>query len=171
MLVDHVIMTFVIMTFVVPGVVYDLIQTFGDNGTPPKLFLGNYYLNIFAFSLYFNKDIYLGRSPAKRILKFQVVDNKTNRPANPLRCLLRNITVVLWPIEVIAGLINNERRLGDFIAGTRLTTYDPEFHKSQPGWSLIIVALMAAMVVTYFTMVYPVELLAESTGLIMEAGE
>jgi uncharacterized RDD family membrane protein YckC len=170
MLLDHFIMTFVIMIFVAPGMVYDMVQAFGNSDAPPKLFMGNFYLNIFGFSLYFNKDIFLGRSPAKRILKLQVVDIKTNKPANPLKCLIRNVTVVLWPIEVIVALINNERRIGDFIAGTKLTTYDPEQHKDQANWSLIFIALLTAMLVTYFTMFYPVELLTRENGVMVGVG-
>jgi uncharacterized RDD family membrane protein YckC len=170
MLLDHIIMIFVIMILIAPGMVYDIVQTFGDSNAQPKLFLGNYYLNILGFSLYFNKDIYQGRSPAKRILKLQIVDIKTNRQANPLRCLVRNITIVLWPIEVIVGLINNERRIGDFIARTKLTTYDTEQHKDQPNWTLMIIALIAGMLITYFTIFYPIELLTKNSGLMIGAG-
>jgi uncharacterized RDD family membrane protein YckC len=166
MLLDHFAMTFVVMIFAAPGMVYDIMQTFGNPDAQPKLFLGNYYLNIFAFSLYFNKDIYLGRSIAKRALKLQVVDIKTNKPANPLKCFVRNLTIVLWPIEVIVGLINNERRIGDFIAGTKLTTFDPEQHKGQANWTLIIIAIVTSMLVTYLTMFYPIELLLKDSGLV-----
>lgn len=163
-------MIFVIMIFVAPGMAYDMIQTFGDSDAKPKLFMGNYYLNIFGFSLYFNKDIFSGRSLAKRIFKLQIVDVKTNRPANPLRCLVRNITIVVWPIEVIVGLINNERRIGDFIAGTKLTAYDPEQHKDQPSWTLIAMALIAGILITYLTLFYPAELLTRSSGLTVGVG-
>jgi uncharacterized RDD family membrane protein YckC len=168
MLIDHVIMTFVIMVFVAPGMMYDIMKTLGDPQTQPKLFLGNYYLNIFGFSLYFSKDIFLGRSPAKRILKLQVVDVKTNKPANPIRCLIRNITVILWPIEVIVALINNERRIGDFIAGTKLTTYDPVQHKDQPNWVWMVIALIAGMLIAYLSMFYPLELLTKGSGIMNE---
>jgi hypothetical protein len=33
---------------------------------------------------------------------------------------------VVWPIEVIATLINPKRRIGDFVAGTRIEYYDPQ---------------------------------------------
>ncbi len=165
MFLDHFIMSFVIMIFAAPGMVYDIMQTFGNPDVQPKLFLGNYYLNIFAFSLYFNKDIYLGRSPAKRILKLQIVDIKTNRPANPLKCLVRNLTLVLWPIEAIVGLINNERRIGDFIAGTKLTTYDPEQHKDSANWTLIAISIIVSMLVIYLMVFYPMELLFKDSGL------
>jgi uncharacterized RDD family membrane protein YckC len=159
MLLDHVAMIIVIMIVAAPAMVYDMIQIFGDQDAPPKLFLGNYYINIFAFSLYFNKDIYLGRSIAKRILKLQIVDVKTNKPANSLRCLVRNVTIAFWPIEVIFALINNERRIGDYMAGTKLTTFDPGQHQAQVNWLLIIIALVVSMLVAYLIMFFPMELL------------
>jgi uncharacterized RDD family membrane protein YckC len=161
---DHFVMTFVVMIFAAPGMVYDLVQTFGNPDAQPKLFLGNFYLNIFAFSLYFNKDTFCGRSIAKRVLKLQVVDRRTNKPAGPLRCLVRNLTVLLWPIEVVVALINTERRIGDFIAGTKLTAFDPEQHKEQVNWALVIVAVLASMLVTYWVMFYPIELVVKNSG-------
>lgn len=166
MILDHFAMTFVVMIFAAPGMVYDITQTFGNPDVQPKLFLGNYYLNILAFSLYFNKDIYMGRSIAKRALKLQVVDIRTNKPANPLKCFVRNLTIILWPIEVVVALINNERRIGDFIAGTKLTSFDPEQHKGQVNWALIILAILTSLLVTYLTMFYPIELLFKDSGLV-----
>ncbi len=166
MILDHIAMSFVVMIFAAPGMVYDIMQTFGDPNAQPKLFLGNYYMNIFAFSLYFNKDIYLGRSIAKRVLKLQIVDIKTNKPANPLKCYVRNLTLVFWPIEVIAGLINNERRIGDFIAGTKLTVYHPQQQGGKVNWTLVVLAIVISIVVTYLTLFYPIELLFENSGLV-----
>ena len=165
MVFDHFTMTFVVMIIAAPGMVYDIVQAFGQPGAQPKLFLGNYYMNIFAFSLYFNKDIYLGRSIAKRTLKLQIVDIRTNKPANPLKCFVRNLTIVLWPIEVIAALMNNERRIGDFIAGTKLAPYDPEQHNGQINLTLVLLGIVASVLVTYLTMFYPIELLFKNSGL------
>lgn len=159
MLLDHFIMTFAIMIIAAPAVVYDMMQMFDNPGAQSKIFLGNLYVNVFAFSLYFNKDCFLGRSPAKRILKLQVVNVSTNKPVNPVRCLIRNLTIFLWPIEVIFALINNERRLGDFIAGTKLTSYDAEQHKSYFNWGSILLAVIISMLFTYLVAFYPMELL------------
>ncbi|MBX2963710.1 MAG: RDD family protein [Cyclobacteriaceae bacterium] len=164
MLLDHFIMTFVMMIVIAPGMVYDMMQTFGNPDAQPKLFLGNIYLNVLGFSLYFNKDIILGRSPAKRILKLQVIDIKTNKPANPLKCFVRNLTTVLWPIEVLVGLINNERRIGDYLAGTKLTIFNPDEHKAEINWTLVIIALMTSALATYLTLFYPMELLFKNIG-------
>ena len=159
MFIDHFAMTFILMIFVAPGMIYDMLQTFGNSDAPPKLFLGNYYMNIFAFSLYFNKDILLGRSIAKRVMKLQIVDIKTNKPANSLKCLVRNLTIPLWPIEVIAALINNERRIGDYIA-----TYDPDLHKEKVNWIFVILAIVISVLVTYGAIFYPFELLLNNMG-------
>ena len=115
-------------------------------------FGGMSFLFAFGFSAYFNKDIFHGRSPAKRILKMQVIDIKTGQVANPLKCLARNLTIVLWPLEVIFVLIDPKRRLGDKIAGTRIDYVEnPEKTKkiydtwvfsrdttsSNPNWQLV----------------------------------
>ncbi|HEY5751278.1 MAG TPA: RDD family protein [Chryseolinea sp.] len=84
-----------------------------------------FYYSLVVVSLYFNKDCLQGRSIAKRILKLQVVNFGTVKPANPIRCLIRNITLFIWPLEAIVAMINPGRRLGDFIAGTELIQSDP----------------------------------------------
>ncbi len=83
------------------------------------------------FFIYLNKDFFNAKSPAKRILGFQVIDRKTNKPANELQCFVRNLTIcVAWPLEVIVGLINPERRIGDFLANTKVIVAEKEKFKS-----------------------------------------
>lgn len=76
-----------------------------------------------------NKDFFGGQSAVHRLLGYQVIDFKTNKPANKMKCMLRNVTAPLWPIEAIFLIANPKRRLGDFIAGTCLVeveSADPE---------------------------------------------
>jgi uncharacterized RDD family membrane protein YckC len=68
---------------------------------------------------YLNKDFFNGRSPAKRLLHLQVLD-ASSRPANELRCFLRNVTFFLWPLEVLVLLLGRRGRLGDALAGTHV---------------------------------------------------
>ena len=82
------------------------------------------YVSLVGFVLYFCKDIINGRSIGKRITKTQVVDNVTGQVASPLKCFVRNILCVIWPVEVIVTLINPSRRLGDQIAGTKIVPFD-----------------------------------------------
>lgn len=84
----------------------------------------SFFVGLIPFSLIFfiliNKDFYNGRSVAKRIFGYQVIDNKTNAVASELKCMFRNVTLLIWPLEGLISLIHPERRLGDLIAGTRL---------------------------------------------------
>ncbi|MBL7872181.1 MAG: hypothetical protein JNM78_11255 [Cyclobacteriaceae bacterium] len=78
----------------------------------------------------FNKDFYNGQSIVHRLLGYQIVNSRTLRPADRLRCILRNITAPLWIVEGIIVLFNPQRRLGDFLAGTKIIEVnkaDPEF--------------------------------------------
>lgn len=73
----------------------------------------------------FNKDFFNGQSVVKRHLGYQVIDVKASMPADHFKCMLRNITAPIWPIEVLCTLINKQRRLGDFLAGTRVVEVTP----------------------------------------------
>ncbi len=159
MLLDLKIMVFVLMILEAPAFVLRIFSLAHTAPGPvgPGLFFGDGLYDVFVFSFVFNKDIYLGQSIGKRILRFQVVDNRTSQPANPLRCLIRNFTIVLWPIEVIAALVDKERRIGDYLAGTRLANYDPTV-KAEPNWVLIILAVGVGMVFTYAVTVWPFDL-------------
>jgi uncharacterized RDD family membrane protein YckC len=102
-----------------------------------------------AYALIFNKDLYLGRSPAKLVLKLQVLNSWNDKPASAFQCLIRNLTFPLWPIEAILMFANPARRLGDYIAGTRVASYDPlESPQQKQNWLLAIVvyALSASLI-------------------------
>lgn len=145
MLVDHFAMTFIVMFIVMPGFAISMFDAFNLDHDPSSFgFGGMSFLFAFGFSAYFNKDIFNGRSPAKRILKMQVIDNKTGQVANPLKCLARNLTIVLWPLEVIFVLIDPKKRLGDKIAGTRID-YVENPEKTKMDWSKFTIALLIAV--------------------------
>lgn len=84
---------------------------------------GMQFLFLGLVLLYFFKDSFGARSIAKRVTQLQVVDNKTGQPASVGKCFLRNLTIVFWPIEVLVTFFSPDRRIGDFIAGTRISNY------------------------------------------------
>lgn len=121
MLLDHIYMSIVIVPpwgFVMILMASGIIQ-FNDQ------VLRISFLSIFF--IYLNKDFYKAKSPAKRILGYQVINRKNENPASELQCLVRNLTLcVAWPLEVIVGLLNPERRIGDFIANTKVVVSEKE---------------------------------------------
>ncbi|MBW7913273.1 MAG: RDD family protein, partial [Taibaiella sp.] len=82
------------------------------------------YLTGAMYAIYFCKDNFNGKSPGKKIMGLQVVNNKTMQPANPWRCIVRNLFCIFWPIEFIVALANPGRRIGDFVAGTAVVSYE-----------------------------------------------
>ena len=126
MLLDHFIMTFgIVITFLIIGGTSHFISKsnqnteFSDSFTFVMMGIG-----FLLFSVYFNKDAIKGKSPGKRILGFVIVENKTGKIANPIKSLIRNLTIVLWPIEVIFSIFSPQRRIGDYIAGTKVIEDD-----------------------------------------------
>ena len=76
-----------------------------------------YYPLLFVTMIIFLcKDIVKGQSIGKRFNKLKVVDKYGNTP-NPFKLIIRNITVVIWPLEVYFT-ITEKKRLGDRLAGT-----------------------------------------------------
>lgn len=120
MLLDHMIMCFVIIP---PLIIISLLFKSSDPfSTSPMETVAS----LFVILIYFNKDLLNGQSAAKRIVGLQVMDRKTGQPANELKCLLRNSTIPLWPLEVLVSLLSPARRLGDFIANTRVEIADKQ---------------------------------------------
>lgn len=146
MLLDHLFMTMIAMVFFIPGMVSGFADAFKvtHEQTSPNFMGGTLgYIGMLGFALYFCKDCINGQSIAKRILKLQVVDNSTGQVASPIKCFIRNLFIVLWPIEAIVALTNTSRRLGDRVAGTKLVVFAPtlEQPKVNIGQVLIPVAI------------------------------
>lgn len=83
------------------------------------------WMMIALLALWLSKDVFGGQSLAKRAVKVQILRQNSERAVDPFQTILRNLTTLfLAPIEFIWGMVNTERRLGDFIAGTRLQAYE-----------------------------------------------
>jgi uncharacterized RDD family membrane protein YckC len=146
MILDHFIMTSAAMIFAIPGMVSGFVSAFkiSHEQTNPDLFGNMSYVMIIGFAIYLCKDSINGRSPAKRILKLQVVDNNTGKAASPIKCFVRNIFCIVWPIEVIIALANPPRRIGDFVAGTKVAPFDPMLAPEKPKWAQAVISLALA---------------------------
>jgi uncharacterized RDD family membrane protein YckC len=151
MILDHFFMTIVAMVFFIPSMISGFSDAFNvsHEQTNPNFMGGPLgIIGLFGFALYFCKDVINGRSIAKRILKLQIVDNATGQVASPIKCFVRNILCVLWPIEVIVAMTNPSRRLGDRIAGTKLVTFDPilEQPKLNIGMTLLPIGIAFGLI-------------------------
>ena len=146
MMLDHMVMSFIVLMVNIPGVVLNLAQEMEvtHEFTGDGIFNHWSYIGLLGFAIYLSKDAFNGRSIAKRILKIQVVDNRTGEVASPIQCLVRNVFCVFWLLEVIVTLASPARRIGDRVAGTRVVWYHPE--EEQPGigfWQVLFAVGLA----------------------------
>lgn len=149
MAIDHFIMTFIATMIAMPCVFISAFGAIRDSmqvaDSSPFIFKGwVMYVCLIGFAFYFCKDCIQGRSIAKRILRLQVVNNKTGEVAGPLRCFVRNIFCVLWFVEWIVVLVNPERRIGDMVAGTKVVKYVPRQERTKVNFLQLILALALA---------------------------
>jgi uncharacterized RDD family membrane protein YckC len=83
----------------------------------------NLQITLISMSYLIFRDIFGKRSIGKRFLKLKIVDIKTNDTANFMSRLLRNITWLLGPVEIIV-LLASGKRIGDKIAKTKIEVDD-----------------------------------------------
>jgi uncharacterized RDD family membrane protein YckC len=124
MLLDHISMTVLVAILAIPLMISGFIirRTFGINL--------DWLIAILVFGIYFNKDFFRGKSIAKRTIGLVVMKNNSTEVASSLQCFIRNLTIVLWPLEVFISLLSPQRRIGDFIAGTKIEPSEKEDVKS-----------------------------------------
>lgn len=139
MFLDH---FFLCFTFI-PFLIFLDITFLRDTGYSEFTFIS-------LFVIYLNKDILNGRSFAKRYLGQIIIDNESEAPASELKCLIRNLTIPFWIIEVIFVIISPSRRIGDLMAGTRVVRVEKvtfkhslsEF-KNAKKWNWVLVFILA----------------------------
>ena len=124
MLLDHFIMCCLIVPLGI--IIFVIASKFEQN----LMKLSGISLFSIPMFIYLNKDFLKAKSPAKRIMGYQIVNIKSNEPASEFQCFIRNLTLIGWPLEVIVGLINPQRRIGDFLANTKVITAEKEKLKS-----------------------------------------
>lgn len=127
-LIDHCIFGSVAAIIMFPGLVYDLITSpFGL-----KFHTGNIYLNSLALFIYVSKDIFAINSPGKKLMKLKLLPSSPNLSMNGYQLLVRNITFIIWPVEVVFEFLNPQRRLGDYFGKTKVLESNDKIHSGIP---------------------------------------
>jgi hypothetical protein len=69
---------------------------------------------------YLNKDIAGGRSIGKRFLGYAVVYETDGTSPHRAICFLRNLTVVIYPAELLFGLFSPIQKMSDYFTLTKI---------------------------------------------------
>ncbi len=84
-----------------------------------NLLLYNSIKDIFMMGIVISKDLYFKNgSLGKKIFKLEIVTLRNERPTNLVK-ILRNLTIIIWPIECVLILIGKER-IGDRLCKTKV---------------------------------------------------
>jgi uncharacterized RDD family membrane protein YckC len=75
---------------------------------------------VMFFCMYLCKDIFGGQSFSKKMMDIQIIDINSGKRASKFKTILRNLFLVLWPIELLLILLSRDQRLGDKVAGTTI---------------------------------------------------
>lgn len=115
-IIDHFVMTFLIVSIVFIA----LGPNFMDENNPSKMMTTMFSVMIPGFLLYFAKDSLKGISAGKWIMGIMVRDeNNQNEIPSFGRLFLRNLFIIIWPVEFIVLATNDQKkRLGDKVAKT-----------------------------------------------------
>jgi uncharacterized RDD family membrane protein YckC len=116
--------------------------------TPPV------YTAIILFSIFINKDIYFGRSIGKYFNGTRVVSIRTGNAATPIQCSLRNLFILIWPLEAIILLFSPKRRIGDIVAGTKVQ--ESVEIRPEMKWQYVqaILSTVTSVILIYFLFTY-----------------
>jgi uncharacterized RDD family membrane protein YckC len=105
---------------------------------------------ILLFSFFLNKDIYFGKSVGKHFTGLMVVSVRTGNPASPIQCSVRNLFILLWPLEALVLLLSPKRRIGDLVAGTMVQESTEIGHEMTRQYLQAILTVVASFIVVYF---------------------
>ena len=102
-----------------------------------------------VYGLFLNKDMLHGMSIGKTIAGFRVIVLKTGDTASPLRCLVRNLFLILGPVELVVLLYSENRRIGDFVAGTTLVSSGVSAQSGKVNYAEVVLACLVSFALIY----------------------
>lgn len=103
---------------------------------------------------FLSKDFFGGRSIGKRVMKLQLVMKDGHSPVSGIRMIVRNLFLVLWPVEVVMYLANSGQRLGDLLCKTTVVRASDENKQAINTKTLIVNMLIVAIFVSLISLVY-----------------
>lgn len=112
------------------------------------------YSAVILFSMFINKDIYFGKSIGKYFNGTRVVSIRTGNAASPIQCSLRNLFILIWPLEAIILLFSPKRRIGDIVAGTKVQESVDISPETKWQYVQAILSMATSGILIYFLFTY-----------------
>jgi uncharacterized RDD family membrane protein YckC len=136
------------VTLIVSSMIFSISEELVS--TPEEIHQIKVTTAIILFSLFLNKDIYFGKSIGKYFVGLRVVSSRTGNPAGPIQCLIRNLFLLLWPIEALILFFSPQRRIGDVVAGTRVQASTEIGPENKWRYIQAILSVIGASTIIYY---------------------
>lgn len=136
-LIDHFVLTFLMTSIAFLTLGTDFLDSGGAEDITPIIIA----VLIPGFFVYFSKDSIGGISLGKWIMGVMVRENESDEKTPSFgKLFIRNLPIVIWPVEVIALILNsNKRRLGDILAGAVVLENKNKSKKSKRIVALVLI--------------------------------
>lgn len=116
-------------------------------------------LSALIITLLLCKDCINGQSVGKRIMKIQVVDEKSKTEISNIRSIVRNTFVIFWIVEVVVLFISKDKRIGDYVTKTEVVSYSKiektRFNKKILYTILLCFCIIFALVFILSNLLHP----------------
>lgn len=122
--------------------------------SPQEIKKNAVYVAIISFSFFLNKDIYFGKSFGKYFNSLRVVSARTGNAASPIQCAIRNLFLLIWPLEAIILFFSPEKRIGDIVAGTNVQETTELGHETKWQYIQAIISIVTSFIFVYFLFTY-----------------
>lgn len=99
------------------------------------------------------KDLIGGRSPGKRLQKLQLV-RLDGSPVSYTRMVVRNMLIIIWPVELIMYLANSGQRLGDLLCKTTVVVATEENKQPTDVQKVIIAVIIVTIFASLISVFY-----------------
>lgn len=101
----------------------------------------------FAFSIplsvFLCKDILSSQSFGKRPFKLRIFNQRNKQPTTSSAILvLRNLFLIIWPIDLFFCVFNSKRRLGDLLTGTYVYRLEKDHTPTKSGRKQYLIFLL-----------------------------
>jgi uncharacterized RDD family membrane protein YckC len=147
------ILTAIIEFYIVSAIGFILWKVFNGLSERPIL------ITLVALLIFVIKDSFGRSSIIKAVFGLQIVQSKTKATSSVVQRLIRNFSILIWPLELFLMLIRPNRRLGDLLVGTEIVKSDKisiknYFIELKTKFDLITLIKAVVILVIFFLVAY-----------------
>jgi len=106
-----------------------------------------------GYTYFLCKDLFGGRSLGKRSQKLQLV-RLDGSSVSYIRMIIRNLFIIIWPVELIMYLANSGQRLGDLACNTTVVAATEDNRQIVDKQKVTITIIIVAVLCSFIAVLY-----------------